>query len=148
VVLRSVLEPEDVHAYVRRPGSLDRLFHYEARLGLIMLAWDRQAAARYPEVWQKLIAERVHRQWKSIQAYLRWRSQMFQQAHLELPAPKQVILHIRLYPTPGPGEDREVRAEPVEQPLARWQPGTAPRPGYLPVEAWDPVTGRFAPLKD
>ncbi len=147
VRLRSVFEPDDPHSYLRFPGSYDRLFHYEARLGLIMLTWDEKSVAQYPELWRQAFEERVRRQWKSIRAYLRWRVQQFQGQHPELPPPKQAILLFAIYRTPLPAQSPPVWEGPIERPLARWHPGVDCSAGYLPVQWCDPVTGHFMDLR-
>src|SRR5262249_27578516 len=66
VLLLSMLEPGNPHRYFKAPGSSDRLFHYEARLGLIMLFWDEDLVNRFPAEWREAVLNRVRRQWKSI----------------------------------------------------------------------------------
>jgi hypothetical protein len=144
VRLSSVLEPLDPTSYARLPGSHDRLFHYEIRLGLIFLFWNDKVVAEHPEVCRTMLAERVRRQWQSMRAYLRWRSAQFLAEHPELPQPDEVILHIRVYRIPGPGQAQE---GPQEVPLARWRPAAEETPGRLPLEAWDPIARRFVELR-
>jgi hypothetical protein len=147
VRLQSTIEPVDPQNYVHLPGSFDRLFHYEVRLGLVYLNWDQQSFHEQPEPWRQLLADRVRRQWRSMRAYLNWRVLQFSQEHGELPLPAQAILLIRIYRTPALGEDLLVRQDPVEQPLARWQPQSPSVDGYLPVEAYDPVSRDFVRVK-
>src|SRR5438132_11209940 len=147
VRLRTILEPDDSQAYFRPPSSFDRLFHYEARLGLIVSNWSEQSFAENSELWRSAIKDRVRRQWRSIRAYLRWYVQYWQQAHAGLPPPKQVILLIHMYQTPGPGEGTLVWRGPVEQPLARWRPGRPAQEGELPIEVFDPIDRCFVVLK-
>jgi hypothetical protein len=144
--LRTIIEPTDPQAYFRVPGSFERLFHYEARLGLILSNWNEQTFAENAEPWREAIKDRVRRQWRSIRVYLRWYVQHVQREHPEFPLPKQAILIIRMYQTPEPGHSSVVWQGPVEQPLARWRPDTPPRPGELPVEVFDPIARRFIPL--
>jgi hypothetical protein len=139
----SILEPENPFCYFRPPSSLDRLFHYESRLGLILTGWNQSSVREYPDLWRWAIADRVRRQWKSIRAYLRWRVNRFQAEHPELPPPKQAVLLMRIYPTLKPDQSASSWLGPAEQVLARWRPGATESADWLPVEMCDPVTGRF-----
>jgi hypothetical protein len=147
VRLRSTLEPADPREYLRLPGSFDRLFHYEVRLGLIYLYGHERTFHADPESWRRLLADRVRRQWRSMRAYLRWRVQQFRHEHPELPLPRQAILLIGIYRTPATGQTPLVWQGPVDEPLARWLPQAIPQEGCLPVEAYDPVTRGFVSLK-
>jgi hypothetical protein len=147
VRLRSVLEPDDPTCYCRLPGSHDRLFHYEIRLGLVLLYWDEQSLARHPDEWRRMLMERVRRQWRSMRAYLRWRSEHFREEHPERPEPNELVLYIHVYRIPRPGEPADYAHGPVEVPLARWRPTAEGTPGRLPLEAWDPVARRFVELR-
>jgi hypothetical protein len=146
VRLRSVFEPEDRHEYFRPPGSFDRFFHYEMRLGLILLPWGEIPVENCPDEWRRAIEDRVRRQRRSLRAYLQWRVRQFQQEHPELPPPKQAVLSMRLYRTPLPGHPW-VWQTPLEQPLARWRCGTAGADDGLPIEMCDPVSGKFVGVR-
>ncbi|HLJ96008.1 MAG TPA: hypothetical protein VKU02_22730, partial [Gemmataceae bacterium] len=135
--LRSILEPCDRQCYFRPPSSFDRLFHYEVRLGLIFSNWNERTFAENPEFWRGAILDRVRRQWRSTRAYLRWYVRSFQRDNPGMPSPKQLILWIRIYPIPQPGQSVVSWAAPMEQPLARWRPDWTPEPGQLPIEAFD-----------
>jgi hypothetical protein len=148
VRLLSSFEPLDPHTYFKWPGSRDRLFHYEARLGLIMLYWDKEIPLRYPEEWRAAMLERVRRQWKSIRAYLRWRLQDFQQKNPDLPSPTEAILHIRVFRSPVPGQNPVDWDGPYDLPLARWKPGQTSTRDKMPIEAWDPIAKQFVPLHE
>jgi hypothetical protein len=146
VRLRSYFEPEDLRNYFRIPSSFDRLFHYEVRLGLIYVKWNEQSLHEIPETWRSVIEDRVRRQWRSIRAFLRLRSNQFLQQHPELPPPRQVLLIIRLYRAPGYGQDPVSWSGPYDLPLARWLP-ESDSSDSLPVEMCDPVTGVFISLQ-
>jgi len=148
VLLLSSFEPEEPRSYFKLPGSGDRLFHYEGRLGLIMIYWDPDMPKRFPNEWREAVKDRVHRQWKSIRAYLRWRVLQYLTEHPELPPPTQAILRIRIFRTPEPGQQTVAWGEPIDLALARWQPCREPAPGSLPVEAFDPVDQRFVTLQE
>ena len=147
VRLRTILEPNDPQSYFRPLSSFDRLFHYEVRLGLVLVNWNEQALAENPEAWRAAFQQRVRRQWRSIRAYLRWYVQHFQHQHPELPSPQQAILWMRIYQSPEPGQPTVHWRGPVEQPLARWWPDSSPGHDELPIEAFDPVARRFIALK-
>jgi hypothetical protein len=147
VRLRTVLEPTDTRSYFRPPSSYDRLFHYEIRLGLIFSQWNEHTLEEDPEFWREAIKNRVRRQWRSTRAYLRWYVHYYQREHPELGPPKQVILWIRLYPIPEPGQSSIEWPAPMEQPLARWRPDTPPQAGELPIEVFDPVARCFVTLR-
>ena len=144
VRLASSLEPEDPHAYCRLPGSLDRLFHYEIRLGLVYLGWDENLKGFFP--WRTIVQERLQRQWRSIRAYVRWRMQQYCELHPDLPPPNEAVLLVHIYRTPRPGQDPQNRPVPVEKPLARWRPGKEPVENDLPMEMWDPQDEVFVRL--
>jgi hypothetical protein len=146
VRMHTVIEPNDPQHYFRPPSSFDRLFHFEVRLGLIVSNWNEHTLADDPEFWRTAFQDRVRRQWRSIRAYLRWYVQTFEREHPERPPPKEALLFIRMYRIPEPGQDFTVVSKPLEQPLARWRPDAPPRPGELPVEAFDPVAGTYVPL--
>jgi hypothetical protein len=146
VRLPSVFEPAEPLHYFRPPCSRDRQFHYEIRMGLILVTWSEENFAQFPEEWRDAIRERVRRQWKSMRAYLRWRLHEFQREHPDVPAPNEVVLNIRIFLTPRQGQEPWYYRI-IERPLARWRPGTEPPSGYLPVEAYDFATQRFEKLR-
>ena len=147
VLLRSSLEPRDPHAYFKAPGSGDRLFHYESRLGLIMLCWDKDVTTRFPNEWREAVEDRVRRQWKSIRAYLRWRTLQFHEQYPELPLPSEAVLRIRVFKTPSPGHPIEWDG-PYDLPLARWKLKADSAPDRLPIEMFDPIANRFVTLQE
>jgi len=145
--LGSVIEPSDPQHYFRPPGSFDRLFHYEIRLGLIFWGWSAESLQEHPDLWREAVENRVRRQWKSMRAYLRWRVGRFQSEHPDLPPPRQALLLIRLYRTPKPGQEPPKWDGPIELPLARWLPHEDNASGSLPMQMCDPATGQFLVLK-
>lgn len=147
VILKSYFEPDNSRCYFRPPGYLDRLFHYEIRLGLIFVKWSEQSVKDHPEDWRKVVEQQLRRTWKSTRAYLRWRLEQFQQEHPELPPPRQAILSIRLYRTPPFDTEPFDWGVPHNQALARWVLDAPCPPGCIPIEMCDPVTGRFTRLQ-
>lgn len=146
VRLLSLFDPKDPRSYVRLPGSNDRLFHYEGRLGLLLTYWDDEAATKQQDEWRAAVRGRVQRQWKSIRAYLRWRLHEFRAQNPDVPEPKEMVLSIRIYRTPPPGQRSWDQYGPIEKPLARWRPAEDGPADYLPVEACDPFDRRFVSL--
>jgi hypothetical protein len=144
--LRSQFEPDDLRSYCHLPGSSDRLYHYEVRLGLVLVNWDNEQAAKQAKQWRELIFTRVRRQWKSIRAYLRYRVREFQQELSNVPAPQYAILSLRIYRTPPLGQRFWSDYGPVEVPLARWRPAEDGPADCLPIEVYDPFAGRFERL--
>ncbi len=103
VRLRCAEEPNDPTFYIRLPGSQDRLFHYEMRLGLVATAADADSLKQHTAEWRDLFKDRVGRQWKSMRAYMRWRTETYRKEHPDLPPPDEVTLSFRAYKTPNPG---------------------------------------------
>jgi hypothetical protein len=146
VRLPSSQEPEDPSFYVRLPGSQDRLFHYEMRLGLVATAVDEDSLAKFTTEWRDLFKDRVRRQWKSTRAFVHWRAETYAKEHPDLPPPTAVTLSFRVYKTPKPGTLPPTWAPPLEQPVARWLPSLDGRDDCLPVEFYDPVRRTFTRL--
>ena len=146
VDLHSAQEPQDPKFYFRMPGSNDRLFHYEMRLGLVGAFLDEKSLQEHTEEWRDLFHERVRRQWKSMRAYLRWRTESYLKEHPELPMPENVTLSLRAYRTPDPGKLPPEWKPALQQPLARWIPAWDERVDCMPVEYYDQVQHAFSPL--
>jgi hypothetical protein len=146
VRLTSSLEPPDPQSYFRPWPSDDRLFHYEARLGLIMLPWHKELLEEEPELWREALQTRVQRQWRSMRAYLRWCVRRYQDDHPESPPPRQAVLLISIYRTPDPGQRPTTWGGPDVQPLARWLPEREGNHACLPIQAWNPLVNRFVDL--
>jgi len=146
VRLPSSFEPADTASYFRPAGSDDRLFHYEVHLGLGLCYWDESAAAPETEAWRKHFRDVVRSQWKSMRAYLRWRTAEFLKQHPDLPPPDQARLLVRIYPTPALGASPQDRRPPYDQPLARWRCAENGQPGLLPLEAYEPFSRRYIAL--
>jgi hypothetical protein len=144
VRLASANEPADP-AHHFRPFLTSRQAGYEFYLITVLANWTEEAVAREPEAWRRRMAEHVRDRWPALRAYLRWRLRQFQAEHPETPA-RQLVLSVRRYRTPPPGDTSGVWTGPSERPLLRWTPDEVAAPGCLPVEMCDPVTGRFAPL--
>ena len=146
VRLLSSLEPADTTSYFRPVGSDDRLFQYEIHLGLGMVFWNEQTAAAEADVWREHFRNLVRMQWKSMRAYLRWRTNQFAAEHPHLPPPEEAVLLIRIFPTLPPDASFTESIQPTTQPLARWQISADSSDGFLPVEAYDPFERRYLRL--
>jgi len=56
-------------------------------------------------------------------------------------------LRIRVFRSPRPEQSPIEWEGPFNLPLARWQLESNPKPGFLPVEAFDPIAQRFVALR-
>lgn len=128
----------------RVPLLYDREFNYEANV--FMLAWHchPESLAEQPDVWRRL-PERVRENEHLVTRWLSWQAKRYAAAHPGKPAPAEVVLVLRYIPTPRP-ESGAVRPG-FERPFARWFPGGPKQPGLMPLEGYDPVAGRFVPLR-
>jgi hypothetical protein len=136
-------EPEDPTHYARLPGSQDRLFHYEMRLGLADIGLRKETLEAYRPLWRDLYEMRVRRQWKSMRAYVRWRAAAHGKEHPELPPPDELVLSFRVYPTPSHNTYPPTWEPPLELPLARYRTALDGLSDCLPVEYFDPMQNRF-----
>jgi hypothetical protein len=133
VELRSQFEPADLDHYVRFDFVNYRLFYREMSFALVYWFWKPDSFATQGPEWRDAIREHVAAFRHTLPAYVRWR------LGRELPGTdvREVIVAVRVFPTPKPGESRPA---PVTLPLARWVPE---RPGE--VLAFDPVAQLFDP---
>lgn len=84
----------------------------------------------------------VVRAWRGpVRAYLAWRLNAYRASNPDRPRPAEVILKHRFIPTPGPAEPRGWTHEIVERPYAKWWPADDT------IEAFDPLAGRFVPVR-
>jgi hypothetical protein len=136
--------PDPAHPRSRFPMVYDREFNYEANV--FMLAWHchPETLREQPEAWARL-PERVRENESLVTRWLGWKTRRYAAAHPEKPAPTEVVLVLRYIPTPLP--DGRPHPPGFERPFARWFPAGPPRPGYLPLDGYDPVAERFVPLK-
>jgi hypothetical protein len=146
VQLRSSLEPQSTASYFHPPTSADRLLHYECNLGLGYVYWSERDAAVDAANWRQLLLDMVQSQWKSMRAYMRWRTAEYLAAHPDLPPPDEVRLLIRIYPTPAAGELPGRRSLPIDRPYARWRCAENGPPEMLPVQAYESSSGQFVSL--
>jgi len=146
VRLLSSLEPANTASYFRPPTSADRLLHYEMNLCLGLMYWDEPTDPAEVEMWKKLLGDIVRCQWKSIRAYLRWRTNEYLADHPDLPPPDEARLLVRIYPTPPAGAAPADRQPPYDQPFARWRCAEDGPSTFLPVEGYEPFAGRYIPL--
>jgi len=131
VELRSPFEPADPDHYVRFDVVDYRVFYREMSYAIVYWFWRPGSFESQGPDWRDAIREHVAAFRHTLPAYVRWRLDR------ELPGTnvREVIVAVRVFPTPRPGESRPA---PVTLPLARWVPE---RPGE--VTAYDPVTKQF-----
>jgi hypothetical protein len=141
-LLQSPFIPADPHVYFRLPGPSCRLFNYEYRLALLYWTWTEESYRERREEWDRAPGERVHRQKRSMLAYMRWRVGKYLRDNPGAAAPALVQLYADLIPSPPPEAPTAMRRTSVMKhaewhrfALARWLPGAAPPPGYLPIQA-------------
>jgi hypothetical protein len=146
VQLHSHQEPRDPSFYVRLPGSSDRLFHYEMRLGLVAALLSEESLEKHASEWRDLFKGRVERQWKSLRAYMKWRTESYLLEHADLPMPDEISFSILAYRTPDPGVLPPHWTPPLQQKLARWLPSRPDQSDCLPLEYYDQVQKCFLPL--
>jgi hypothetical protein len=144
-LLYSENEPTHLTRYVR-VGRF-RLRRYEAALTLILKAHPGETEEETKERWQGRIEAFLRRDWDAVRAYLRWRAEAYRARNPEAAPPTELILHMRRYVPPDPGEPGPFEWHgPYVVPVARWRPGDDQRAEYIPVEMYDPVTGSFRRL--
>src|SRR5262249_46604043 len=102
VRLLSPSDPADPCSSARAWGSPDRFYHYEARLGLVLVHWDNDTASEDADFWRTFRQDRVRRQWKSIRAYLRHRLHEWQADHPDAPPPREAAAPVPPDPPPPP----------------------------------------------
>jgi hypothetical protein len=133
VELRSRFEPADPDHYVRFDVADYRVFYREMSFALVYWVWKPDSFATQGAEWRDAIREHVAAFRHTLPAYVRWRLDR------ELPgvAVRDVVVAVRVFPTPKPGESRPA---PATLPLAKWVPE---QPGE--VTAYDPVAQLFGP---
>ena len=131
----------------RWPLIHDREFNYEANI--TMMGWhaDTETVAARPDVWQRL-PDRVRDNHELVTHGLGWKMRQHRAANPDTPAPTEVVMVFRYIPTRLPNDPGGAPRKPTfERPFARWFPNGPRAPGHLPLEGYDPVAGRFVPLK-
>jgi hypothetical protein len=144
--LLSPTEPANTASYFHPPDSTDRLLHYEVNLGLGYAYFDQAEAAEAPDKWRRRHFDMVSSQWKSMRAYMQWKTTRFLAQRPDLPPPDEVRLLIRLYPSPPPGAVPAQRSPPYDLPYSRWRCAEQGSSDFLPVEAYDLFTERYVAL--
>jgi hypothetical protein len=136
-VVKSRFEPDPLH-YVRLPGTYGRQFNYESRFVILPAYWPeaRLGLSWWPweSEWSEAVTRRVHVQWKSMRAYLRWCRDRYMKEHPGTLPPAEAALVVDLYLTPLPDQHPWNPRGPFSRPIARWRPEATPPDGYLPIE--------------
>lgn len=127
--LRSRFEPADPSHYVRFDVLNYRLFYREMSYALFYGTWTPDSFATRGEEWRTDIRDFVTTYRRSMSAYVRWRVES------ELPGaqPREVLVNIRVFLPPKPGET--TRPAAVVVPFARWTPEE--------LMPFDPVSGGY-----
>jgi hypothetical protein len=131
--LPSRFEPANVDDYLRFDVTHYRLLYREASYTILYSTWSPESFARHGPEWRQDIREVVTTFRRSMSAYVRWRLR----EEYAGSAVREVVVAVRLYPPPRPGEPGS-RPSPIVLPLARWTPD---RPEEL--VPFDPVAGTF-----
>ncbi len=144
--------PSNFTHYFRWPGSSSRPASYEFLLVSVYWYYTPESLEARGNEWRDAVFDRVREQQRSLQAYLRvqmraylsLQKQLLRGTSKDIPDPDEVILSVRVIPSPPPGS--ETRPASYTMPLARWYPNQLPDPDFLPVEAYDPVAKQFVRL--
>jgi hypothetical protein len=131
--LPSRFEPADVNDYVRFDMTNYRLLYREASYAIVFSTWTPDSFVRHGPEWRQDIRDVVATFRRSLSAYVRWRLR----EEYGGPQVHEVIVVVRVYPPPKPGE-ADPRPSPVVLPLAKW---SRDRPDEL--VPFDPVSGTF-----
>jgi hypothetical protein len=145
-LLLSDNEPADPHHFLR-VGRF-RLRRYEGSLAVMLTAYEEETPDETKARWRERIERFLRKDWDAVRAYLRWRMRTWAERHPDRPPPRQAVLLMRRYQIPGPDEAGPFDwGGPYTEPVARWGPDTTWPGGHLPVEMYNPVTGRFQWLR-
>lgn len=145
-LVRSRFEPDDLTRLPLRPPLIhDRYFNFECHL--VVPAWyaSDELLTHHPEIGSHLPAA-VQARHRPLLAWMRWQLRRWMDAHPEQGLPTEVIVTVRYIATPRPGQPRDPAGSLTQRPYARWKPLDPPPPGYLPLEAFDPLSRRFVLL--
>jgi hypothetical protein len=144
VTIRSKRIPGDPAHYFRWPSSSSRPASYEFLLTSVYWYYTPESLEARPNEWRDAVLGRVREQQRSLQAYFRLQVRLLRMTSKDIPDPDEVILRVRIIPSPEPGST--IARPALTMPLARWFPGKFPDPDFLPVEAYDPVAKQFVQL--
>jgi hypothetical protein len=136
--------PRDPAHYVRWPGPLSRLDSYDYLLAVVYAGYTEPSVAERGNEWRDAVRQRVRDQQRSLESYFRFNLKLFRELHPDRPTPREMILNVIVMPSPPPGQTE--RPASMTVPLARWVPDQPPAPGYLPIQAYDPVAKQFVRL--
>jgi len=140
----SKLRPKDLNHYFRWPSPLSRFASYDYLHAVIYANFTPESYAEHPREWRQAVFDRVRQQQKSIMASFQLTAKFQREVAPGSPPPTSLVLSIEIIPSPPPGSNERPASRVV--PLARWQPGVADDPAWLPIEAWDLETRQFVRL--
>lgn len=141
--LASPFEPADPLRYFNPVLSSIRLFNYDWKQAMPLVVWHEEGLAHDPGAWKSFMTGALSMHGDAWASYLRWRLRNYRREHPDSELPGRVVLVGRTYATPPPGSQAGGYPSPVERPIAAWRPGVATTAGRLPLEIYDPQTGRF-----
>jgi hypothetical protein len=136
--------PSNPDRYFRWPRPDSRRIAYEFLLAAVYWRFSEESLQQRGAEWREAVLERVRAQQRSLQAYFNWELRRFRDAHPDQPAPFEIVLSVRILPSPKPGEAG--RGPTLIMPLTRWFPDREVGQGFLPIEAFDPVAKEFVRL--
>jgi hypothetical protein len=136
--------PTNFDHYFRWPGSSSRPASYEFLLVSVYSSYTTESLEAHGKEWRDAVFERVREQQRSLKAYFTLQMRLLRTTSKDIPDPDEVILSVRVIPSPPPGSENRPASYTV--PLARWYPNLLPDPEFLPVEAYDPVAKSFVRL--
>jgi hypothetical protein len=137
VWLLSTNEPVNRTAFLRI--GLFRLRRYESNLSPLLTSDSEDTKKR----WRDQIEQKLRTDWDTVLAYMKWRWRHFEAEHPGCPLPQEIILHLRRYRIPPPGQTRWDWQVLATLPEARWRQDQKRPQQAVPVERWDPVRGKF-----
>jgi len=138
VWLLSENEPENTASYFRFGGNRLRSIEQNLAIGFTWTTGESERDAQ--ERWGEQIKDKLAREYDILLAWVTLRVEAFLDNHINAPSPSEVIVHVRGYEIPTPGERS---GAPYSVALARWEPTAEYPEDYLPLEAFDPVANEF-----
>jgi hypothetical protein len=144
VQIRSEFEPTDLHnPPVRPPLVRNRRYNFESQFTLPGWYSCPESLALQPVMWSQDLPKAIQDQHLQIIAWMKWRLSQYLATHPDRCTPSEVVLLYRFIPSPLPGEPHDWTQPVTERPYARWLPFVTSESGYLPVEAYNPITNQY-----
>ena len=144
-LLLSPNEPESLDNYFRL--GLFRWRRAESQITLTLLPDPCEPPEITKTRWAGDIVEHVRAYHDLIHAFLDWRWRQYLAEHPGTATPQEIRLVGRSYHIPEYDEAPPYCVGPRQTTIARWRPGVDLGAGYLRLEAYDPQTDSFLPLR-